>query len=185
VLALGDSDTSAVEESSREPTERYEPLPGFAELPGWIFRRLGRGGRVAVLLGLVGLIALAIALTPMLRESKQERAASERREKAALRERAIQRLQAEQRPRFGVSDSVAPVGAAPGTRLEARATLMDELTAAIGGRRPPPGSSGRARRTDPRGRVRAVSAHARRCRRGTGSLTAQRPLRLPGRHGQV
>jgi hypothetical protein len=132
VLAPGDSDTPAVEESRREPTERYEPLPGFAELPGWIFRKLGRRLRVAIVLALVGVTALALALTPMLRESKQERAASERRERAALRERAIQRLQAEQRPRFGVSDSVAPVGAAPGTRLEARATLMDELTAAIG-----------------------------------------------------
>lgn len=132
VLALGDSDTPAVEDSRREPTERYEPLPGFAELPGWIFRKLGRRLRVAIVLALVGLIALALALTPMLRESKQERAAAERREKAALREGAIRRLQAEQRPRLAVSDSLAPVGAAPGTRLEARAALMDELSASIG-----------------------------------------------------
>ena len=106
-------------------------MPGFAELPGWIFRKLGRRGRVAIVLAFVGLIALALALTPVLRESKQQRAASERRERAALRERAIRRLQAEQRPRFRVSDSVAPVGAAPGTRLEARGALMDELSAAI------------------------------------------------------
>jgi hypothetical protein len=132
VLALPDSDTPAVEDSRREPTERYEPLPGFAELPGWIFRKLGRRGRVAIVLVLVGLIALALALEPTLRESKQERAASEARERAALRERAIRRLQAEQRPRFRVSGAVAPVGAAPGPRLEARAALMDELAAAIG-----------------------------------------------------
>jgi len=129
VLAPGDSDTPAVEDSRREPTERYEPLPGFAELPGWIFRKLGRRWRVAIVLAIVGLIALPLALT--LRESKQERAASERREKAALRERAIQRLQAEQRPRVRVSDSVAPVGAAPCARLEARAALMGEVSAAI------------------------------------------------------
>ena len=130
-MSSPDSDTPAVENSRRDPTERYEPLPGFAELPGWIFRKLGPRGRVAIVLAFVGLIALALALTPVLRESKQQRAASERRERAALRERAIRRLQAEQRPRVRVSDSVAPVGAAPGTRLEARGALMDELSAAI------------------------------------------------------
>jgi hypothetical protein len=130
-LSSPDSDTPAVENSRRDPTQRYEPLPGFAELPGWIFRKLGRRGRVAIVLAFIGLIALALALAPMLRESKQQRAASERRERAALRERAIRRLQAEQRPRFRVSDSLAPVGAAPGTRLEARGALMDELSAAI------------------------------------------------------
>ena len=50
----------------------------------------------------------------------------------APRKGAIRRLQAEQRPRFAVSDSLAPVGAAPGTRLEARAALMDELSASSG-----------------------------------------------------
>jgi hypothetical protein len=131
VLALGRSDTPAVDDSRRRPTERYEPLPGLTQLPGWIFRRLGRRLRIALVVAALGLVALALALAPGLRESKRERAALERRERAAQRESRIQELQIEQRPRVRSSDSVAPAGAGPGTRLEERAALMKELSEAI------------------------------------------------------
>jgi hypothetical protein len=131
VLALGGPHTPPVDKSRREPTERYEPLPGVAQLPGWALCKLGPRLRVVLVLALLAAVAGALALAPALRERKQERVAQERRERAAQREAAIRRLQVEQRPRFRVSRSVAPAGAGPATRLEARAELMDDLSAAI------------------------------------------------------
>lgn len=44
---------------AREPGDRYEPFPGLTKVPGWVWTRLGRGGRIA--LGLVG-VALVVAV---------------------------------------------------------------------------------------------------------------------------
>jgi hypothetical protein len=117
--------------SERQPPERYEPLPGFAALPGWIWRKLGRLGQIAIVVAVLGGIAGAVALAPTISESKDERAASERRERAERRAELIRELRAEQRPRLGRSQSTAPAGAAPPARLAARAGLMDELSATI------------------------------------------------------
>jgi len=92
---------------------------------------MGRGARVASALVLVGAIAIGIALLPGMLESKQERAQSERRERAQLRAERIRELEAEQRPRFRRSESVAPAGASDRQRLAARAGLMDELSRAV------------------------------------------------------
>jgi hypothetical protein len=114
-----------------QETDRYEPLPGIAALPGWLWRRTGRRLRIALGVGLAALVALAVALVPGTLESKQERAESERRARAERRERLIDRLEAEQRPRLRRSDSVAPAGAGPKQQLTARAGLMDELARQI------------------------------------------------------
>ncbi|MGH2844751.1 MAG: hypothetical protein ACRDL0_01780 [Thermoleophilaceae bacterium] len=119
------------DESDRQRPERYEPLPGFAELPRWAWRKMGRGGRVAAGVLLLALIGLGVALAPGIRETKEERAESERRERAERRDELVRRLRAEQRPRFRRSDSVAPAGASASERLAARAELMDELYAAV------------------------------------------------------
>jgi hypothetical protein len=92
---------------------------------------MGRGARVASALVLVGAIAAGVALLPGMLESKQERAQSERRERAQLRAERIRELEAEQRPRFRRSESVAPAGASDRQRLAARAGLMDELSRAV------------------------------------------------------
>jgi len=92
---------------------------------------MGRGARVASALVLVGAIAIGIALLPGMLESKQERAQSERRERAQLRAERIRELEAEQRPRFRRSESVASAGASDRQRLAARAGLMDELSRAV------------------------------------------------------
>jgi hypothetical protein len=121
---------SATNQKSSKP-DRYEPLPGLPQLPGWLWRRLGRGGRIAAAVLLLAAIALGIALVPGMLESKRERASSEKREQAEVRAQHIRELEAEQRPRFRRSESVAESGAPAATRLAARARLMEELSASI------------------------------------------------------
>jgi len=117
---------------TRKPRpDLYEPMPGLVELPGWLWRRTGRGLRVGVALGLLAVIAVGLALIPGMLESKEDQARAEQRERAAARAELVARLEAEQRPRFGRSGSVAPAGAAAAEQLSARATVMDEVPAAI------------------------------------------------------
>lgn len=114
-----------------EQPDRYEPLPGILDMPGWAWRRMGRGVRMGLGLGLLVLLGLGVALAPALRESKEERERAEQRERAEARAELVRRLEAEQRPRFGRSRAVAPAGAGAQERLGARAELMEEMPAAI------------------------------------------------------
>ncbi|HEY1274484.1 MAG TPA: hypothetical protein VGF25_06225 [Thermoleophilaceae bacterium] len=111
--------------------ERYEPLPGFAELPGWLWRRMGRGGRIAAAIAVLAIVAAGIALAPGIRETKKERAEADRAARSEQLAAKVRRLRREQRPRFGRSESVAPAGAGAAERLRARAAMMDELSGAI------------------------------------------------------
>ena len=117
----------------RLPEPRYEPLPGFAELPGWIWRRLSRRSRFALGVTLLAVVGLSVALVPALRQEQRERAAAERQAAGEQHAQRIRAIQAEQRPRHLRSDSVAPAGASRRERLAARAGLMDELRGAIVG----------------------------------------------------
>jgi hypothetical protein len=111
--------------------DRYEPMPGIAELPAWLWRRMGKGGRIGALLALIAIVAAVAAVLPGILESKEEQAETERRERAERRAELVRRLETEQRPRFRRFASVAPPGAAAAEQLEARAALMDELPAEI------------------------------------------------------
>jgi hypothetical protein len=111
--------------------ERYEPLPGLAELPRWLWNKMGRGLRIGAALLLVALVAVGIALAPGISETKKERSRSEQSERAEQREALIRRLQRQQQPRFATSASVAPATAADAVRLRARAGLLDDLSASI------------------------------------------------------
>jgi hypothetical protein len=112
-------------------TDRYEPLPGIVELPGWAWRRIGRAGRIALIAVVVLTAAALAAALPAMLESKEERAEAERRERAERRAALARRLELEQRPRFRRSAAVAAPGASAPERLDARAALMDELVAGI------------------------------------------------------
>ena len=92
---------------------------------------MGRGGRLGALAAIVVLVAGAAALIPVILESKEERAATERRERAERRAELIRRLETEQLPRVRRSTSVAPAEATKDERLKARAALIDEQTAEI------------------------------------------------------
>jgi hypothetical protein len=111
--------------------DRYEPMPGFAQLPAWLWRRMGRGARIAAAVALVAALAGGAAALPGILESKEGRAAAERRERAERRAELVRRLEREQRPRPRRSASVAAPGSGPAERLAARAGLMEELPAAI------------------------------------------------------
>jgi hypothetical protein len=111
--------------------DRYEPLPGIAALPGWLWRRMGRGGRLAALGAAFLLLAGTAAAVPAMLASQDEQADADRRERAERRAALIEKLETEQRPRFRRSASVVPPTAADNTQLDARAVLVDELHAEI------------------------------------------------------
>jgi hypothetical protein len=115
----------------RVAEDRYEPLPALPELPGWLWRRTSRGLRIAFGVALLAAVVVVVALVPAIRASKSERTAQERRAAAVDRTAQDRRLQAEQRPRFRRSSSVAPARAGSRAQLAARAGLMDDLTAGI------------------------------------------------------
>jgi hypothetical protein len=130
---------------------RYEPLPGLAELPAWVWRRAGRSLRIAGAVVLLAAIAGAVALAPALRESERERTAAAQRERAERRAQLVRQLEAEQRPRRGRSGSIAPAAASPPRRLAARATLLGDLATAI-----EVDARARVRRGELDGRIRRV-----------------------------
>jgi hypothetical protein len=111
--------------------ERYEPMPGIADIPGWLWRRMGRTARLTALGAVIVLVAAAAALVPVILESKEDQAEADRRERAERRAELVRTLEIEQRPRQRRSASVAAPGAPADAQLEARAGLMDELNAEI------------------------------------------------------
>jgi hypothetical protein len=111
--------------------DRYEPLPSIPELPGWLWRKTGRGARIAIFLTLFVIAGAAAAAIPQMTEDQRERAEALREERAAQRERQARALAAEQRPRFGRSSAVPPPGAGREERLGARRRMLDDLGATV------------------------------------------------------
>lgn len=120
---------------------RYEPLPGLAELPTWAWRRAGRGARIGAGLVLLAALAMAVVMVPALRDEAREQDDALRRARAEQRAELVRRLEAEQRPVRGRSRAVA------------RASMMDELTAAIEA-----DARARVRRGELDGRIRRVES---------------------------
>jgi hypothetical protein len=106
-------------------------MPGIAELPGWLWHRMGRPARLAALGIVIVLLAAAAALVPVILDSKEDRAEADRRERAQLRAELVRRLEAEQRARHRRSTSVAPPAATTSAQLDARAALLDEMNGEI------------------------------------------------------
>ena len=80
--------------------ERYEPMPGFLEMPGWLWRKMPPVAKGALVLAFVGLIAVALIIGPGIRESKSEREKAEQQQRERARKATEARLAREQRPRF-------------------------------------------------------------------------------------
>jgi hypothetical protein len=98
---------------TRTQNDKYEPLPGLLSLPGFLYRKLGARGRLAVKVGvgvlLVGVTVASVVLLPRIAESNRERAAKERRDAAAALAERRRKLIAEQRPQRGRADpSLSP-----------------------------------------------------------------------------
>jgi hypothetical protein len=105
-------------------SDRYEPLPGVAGMPKWVWGKLPRAGRVAVALLPFAIVALILLLGPGIDESKDRRAETERRLQAQRTAERVAQLRAEQRPRF-------ERGTPAGRDVAARATLVASLPIAI------------------------------------------------------
>ncbi len=107
----------------KEP-ERYEPMPGFLDLPGWLWRKLPQWAKAALVLSLVGLIAVALIIGPDIRETKSEREEAEQQQRERARGANEARLRREQRPRF-VNGPAATSG------VPARRRLVDAASASV------------------------------------------------------
>ena len=102
------------ERKGSDAGDRYEPMPSFAALPSWLWRRAPRPARVAAVL-LACAAAVAVVLLLGLGERGREQG---RRDAADYRSRAKARLRADQAPRHGTAASVR--------------SLRADLTLAIG-----------------------------------------------------
>ena len=69
---------------NKEP-ERYEPVPGLLDLPGWLWRRMPPVAKGALVVAFVGLIAVALIIGPDIRESKSEREKAEQQQRECAR----------------------------------------------------------------------------------------------------
>ncbi|MCW2996801.1 MAG: hypothetical protein JWN65_350 [Solirubrobacterales bacterium] len=77
---------------------RREPMPDLSALPGWVWRRLGPGGRLALALTLLGLIAVLAVAIPAIDADKRQARAQERVRDARARAMEDMRLRHVQRP---------------------------------------------------------------------------------------
>jgi hypothetical protein len=106
---------SFVPTQNRKP-DRYEPMPGIIDLPGWIWRRMPPVAKVGIALAFVALIAMALVIGPDIRQSKAERERAEQQERQRARAAREARIRREQRPRF-VDGPAATAGVAARRRL--------------------------------------------------------------------
>ena len=113
-----------VQEPSRPEGDRYEPLPGIAGLPGWVWRRLPKAGKAAIALFPFVVIALVILLGPGIDRSKEDRERAQSERLARHRAERMARLRVEQRPRFGR-------GTPAGPDIARRTALLGEARAAV------------------------------------------------------
>jgi hypothetical protein len=108
----------------RPAPDRYEPLPGVAGIPKWVWRKLPRPGRIALALLPFAVVALVLLLAPGIDESKDRRTEAERERIAQATAERVERIRADQRPRF-------ERGTPAGRDVAARATLFASLPIAI------------------------------------------------------
>jgi hypothetical protein len=114
-------------------SDRYDPLPGIAEIPVWLYRKLSQRGRhVALAVGALLLAGLAVTLyfaIPAITQSKQERAAAERRSDQQREAALVAQLKAEQRLIEG--HGTPSRGLSGNAQIAARKALAADLATAI------------------------------------------------------
>ena len=107
-----------------EVNDRYEPLPGLLQLPGYVWRRLGRTAKVAIVVAAVAAVVAAILAAPSIQRSKEERSRDEAAKSARIEQQQIELTRRTQRPRFGRD-------AAAGADLGARRQLLSSAEGSI------------------------------------------------------
>jgi hypothetical protein len=113
--------------------DRYEPLPGLLELPGFLVRKLSpRGRRIAAVVGgllLVGAVAALIVAVPAITDTKEERAAAEQQSEQERQAQRAAELQAELRLLRGSGTPARGLDGA--AAIAARRALAVDLAAAV------------------------------------------------------
>jgi hypothetical protein len=104
----------------RELEDRYEPLPGLAQLPAFVWRRLSRVAKVAVVAAGVAAVVAAILLAPGIKRSRDEHARQDAAERARIQQQDLEKTRRQQRPRFA-RGAPAPSDVAARGRLLASA----------------------------------------------------------------
>jgi hypothetical protein len=114
--------------------DRYDPVPGLLQLPGFLFRKLSlRGRRLALVLGVLaaaGLVVFALFAWPAIQETKEERAAKEQQrlaESRAEREAQLREEQKVMRDRARIAGLTGP----PGEAVAAREVLLTEVEQSV------------------------------------------------------
>lgn len=108
---------------NRKP-DRYEPLPGIIDLPGWIWRRIPPVAKVGLVLALVALVVVGFVIGPDIQQSRSERERAEQQERLRARAAREARVRREQRPRF-------EAGPAATSGVAARRRLLDTASASV------------------------------------------------------
>jgi hypothetical protein len=113
--------------------DRYEPLPGLLEIPGFLVRKIPprarRPAAFAAAILLAGAIVALVLSIPAITESKDERAATEARLERERRAQRAAELQAELRLREGRGPAAR--GLTGAKAIEARQGLVEQLTADV------------------------------------------------------
>jgi len=113
----------------RELEDRYEPLPGLTQLPAYVWRRLPRAARLAVIAAGVAAIVAAILLAPGIKRSRDEHARQEAAERARIQQQDLERTRREQRPRFARGTPAGPDVAARGRLVgSAKASIQADAS---------------------------------------------------------
>jgi hypothetical protein len=90
---------------------RYDPLPDLSQMPAWVWRRLPRAGKLAVMAATVAGVAAVLAVAPDIDRAKDERARTEAQRAAQTSAERLAQVRAEQRPRFASGAGAAPLEA--------------------------------------------------------------------------
>jgi hypothetical protein len=107
-----------------EVNDRYEPLPGLVQLPGYVWRRLPRAAKVAVVAVALAAVVGAILAAPSIQRSNEEHARAEAEKSARIERQQIALTRRQQRPRFAR-------GEAAGADLSARRRLLSSAEDSI------------------------------------------------------
>ena len=119
-----DTSSGAGGNASGVSGDHYEPLPGLAGLPAWIWGRLPPVGKVGVALLPVVAVGLVLALGPGIERGKEERASAEAERLERARAERVERQRREQQPRFARGEPAA-------ASLPARRHLLAEATVTV------------------------------------------------------
>jgi len=98
--------------------------PVCSRLPGYVWRRLGRPARVAIVVAAVAAVVAAVLAAPSIQRANEEHARAEAAKSARIERQQIELTRRQQRPRFAR-------GAAAGTDLGARRQLLSSAEGSI------------------------------------------------------